>query len=427
MSSIGATDGLVSVPPVIASLREIRAQFPALQRREGNHAVAYFDGPGGTQVPQRVVNAMSDYLLYHNANTHWAYPTSVETDEMLLRSRTVLADFLGTTADQIAFGANMTTLLFHIARAIGRGLREGDEIIVTELDHHANIAPWQAVARERGAVLRWLPLDVKTFRHEEGALERLLSPRTRVVAVGAASNILGTISDVTSIVAKARAAGAITVVDAVHYAPHHLVDVQAIGADFLLCSAYKFYGPHVGVVYGRADATAALDLPRLEPAPDWVPECLETGTQNHEGIAGAAAAVEFLAGLVPGDTLAFSRRARLAQAMSELQVRGDALFVQLWEGLQRVDGVTLYGPPPGTPRTATLSFRVNGHASEDVARALVAQGTYVSHGDFYATTVAQRLGHAEEGFVRVGCACYTTAEEIERLIDGVKTVVRGAA
>jgi cysteine desulfurase family protein (TIGR01976 family) len=411
----------------VATVREIRAQFPALQRRDGHHAVAYFDGPGGTQVPQRVVNAMSDYLLYHNANTHWAYPTSVETDGMLLRSRTVLADFLGTTADQIAFGANMTTLLFHIARAIGRGLREGDEIIVTELDHHANIAPWQALARERGVVLRWLPLDVKTFRHQEGALERLLSPRTKVVAVGAASNILGTVSDVTAIVAKARAAGAITVVDAVHYAPHHLVDVQAMGADFVLCSAYKFYGPHIGVVYGRAEATAALDLPRLEPAPDWVPECLETGTQNHEGIAGAAAAVEFLAGLVPGDTLAFSRRTRLAQAMTELQTRGDILFAQLWEGLQRVDGVTLYGPPPGTPRTATLSFRVNGQASEDVARALVATGSYVSHGDFYATTVAQKLGFAEEGFVRIGCACYTTDEEIARLVEGVKTVARGAA
>ncbi|HCT58247.1 MAG TPA: cysteine desulfurase-like protein [Gemmatimonas aurantiaca] len=411
----------------VASVSDIRAQFPALQRWEGSQAVAYFDGPGGTQVPLSVVNAMSEYLLRHNANTHWAYPTSVETDAILLRSRAILADFLGATTDQIAFGANMTTLLFHIARAIGRGLREGDEIIVTELDHHANIAPWQALARERGVVLRWLPLDLKTFRHEEGALERLLSPRTKVVAVGAASNILGTVSDVAGIVAKARAAGAITVVDAVHFAPHHLVDVQAMGADFVLCSAYKFYGPHVGVVYGRTEATAALDLPRLEPAPDWVPERLETGTQNHEGIAGAAAAVEFLTGLVPGDTMAFSRRARLARVMTELQSRGDALFVQLWEGLQRVDGVTLYGPPPGTPRTATLSFRVNGLASEEVARALVATGSYVSHGDFYATTVARKLGFAEEGFVRVGCACYTTEEEIARLLDGVKTVARGAA
>lgn len=409
----------------IAPVEEIRARFPALRRREGDQTVAYFDGPGGTQVPQRVVDAMGEYLLHHNANTHWAYPTSVETDDLLLRSRAILADFLGATSGEIAFGANMTTLLFHVARAIGRGLREGDEIIVTELDHHANVAPWQALARERGVVLRWLPLDPATFRHEEGAFERLLSARTKVVAVGAASNILGTVSDVRSMVARAREAGALTVVDAVHYAPHHLVDAESLGADFLLCSAYKFYGPHVGVVYGRREATAALDLPRLEPAPDWVPECLETGTQNHEGIVGAAAAVEFLASLAEGDVVGFSRRARLAQVMTTLQNRGDALFAYLWEHLARIDGVTLYGPPPGTPRTATLSFRVRGHISEEVARALAPRGVYVSHGDFYATTVARKLGFADEGFVRAGCACYTTLDEIERLVDGVRALSHG--
>ena len=225
----------------------IRAHFPALSRREGAHAVAYFDGPGGTQVPRAVAEAMTDYLLEHNANTHWAYPTSAETDALLAASRESLADFLGASSGEISFGANMTTILFHIARAIGRTLQPGDEIIVTELDHHANIAPWQALARERGAVLRWLPLDLKSYRHEEGALAKLLSPRTKVVAIGAASNILGTVTDVAPLVAQAKAAGAITVVDAVHYAPHFLVDAKAIDADFLLCSAYKFYGPHIGV------------------------------------------------------------------------------------------------------------------------------------------------------------------------------------
>jgi cysteine desulfurase family protein (TIGR01976 family) len=317
----------------------------------------------------------------------------------------------------------MTTLLFHLSRAIGRALQPGDEIIVTELDHHANIAPWQALAKERGAVLRWLPLDPDTFRHEAGAFERLLTERTKVVALGAASNILGTVSDVPRLVQLARAAGAITVVDAVHYAPHHLVDVQTLGADFVLCSAYKFYGPHVGVVYGRADATAALDLPRLEPAPDWVPECLETGTQNHEGIVGAAAAVEFLASIAGEVTT--SRRDRLAVAMHGLHERGEQLFAQLWNGLAEVDGVTLYGPRPGTPRTPTLSFRVLGHAAESVARFLAPRGVYVSHGDFYATTVARRLGYEQEGFVRVGCACYTSGAEVARLVDGVRTLVQG--
>ncbi|WP_291160745.1 cysteine desulfurase-like protein [Gemmatimonas sp. UBA7669] len=410
--------------PTIASLDAIRAQFPALARREGDVPVAYFDGPGGTQVPRAVVDAMTYYLLHHNANTHWAYPTSVETDALLAQARATLADFLGASADEIAFGSNMTTLLFHIARAIGRQLQPGDEIIVTELDHHANVAPWQALARERGVVLKWLPLDLTTFRHEAGALTRLLSPRTKVVAIGAASNMLGTISDVAALVAEARAAGALTVVDAVHYAPHALVDAAALDADFVLCSAYKFYGPHVGVVYGRASTVASLDVPRLEPAPDWVPECLETGTQNHEGIVGAAAAVEFLASL-SGDAGA-PRRERLAQAMAGLHERGEALLQQLWDGLQAIDGVTVYGPPPGTPRTPTVSFRVHGVPSEDVSRALAPRGLYVSHGDFYASTIARRLGVSDEGLVRAGCACYTSADEVQRLVSSVADVVRGA-
>jgi cysteine desulfurase family protein (TIGR01976 family) len=408
---------------VIASVDAIRAQFPALARREGDVPVAYFDGPGGTQVPRSVADAMTYYLLHHNANTHWAYPTSAETDALLMQARETLADFLGATAGEIAFGANMTTLLFHIARAIGRGLEPGDEIIVTELDHHANIAPWQALAKERGVVLRWLPLDLETFRHEEGAFERLLTDRTKVVAIGAASNILGTVSDVARLVRLAKAAGATTVVDAVHYAPHNLVDVQALGADFVLCSAYKFYGPHVGVVYGRAEATAALDLPRLEPSPDWVPECLETGTQNHEGIVGAAAAVEFLASIA-GDVTA-PRRDRLATAMQGLHERGEQLFAQMWQGLGEIEHVTLYGAPPGTARTPTLSFRVHGHSSESVAKYLAPRGVYVSHGDFYATTVARRLGFEQEGFVRAGCSCYTTSAEVARLVDGVRALVSG--
>ena len=407
----------------VASEESIRAQFPALARREGAHPVAFFDGPGGTQVPRVVAQAMTDYLLHHNANTHWAYPTSVETDAMLSAARETLADFLGAMPGEISFGANMTTILFHVARAIGRTLVPGDEIIVTELDHHANVAPWQALAKERGAVLKWLPLDLATYRHEVGALETLLSPRTKVVAIGAASNILGTVSDVTAMVALAKAAGAITVIDAVHLAPHALVDVKAIGADFVLCSAYKFYGPHIGICYGRHAATAALDVPRLEPAPDYVPECLETGTQNHEGIVGAAAAVDFLAGLAVDSSA--PRRERLATVMQGLHERGDALLRALWEGLHAIDGVTVFGPPPGTARTPTLSFHVEGHESVQVARFLAPRGVYVSHGDFYATTVARRLGVEQEGLVRVGCSCYTTASEITRVLEGVRELVKG--
>jgi cysteine desulfurase family protein (TIGR01976 family) len=402
----------------VAGTPDIRAQFPALARHERGQPVAYFDGPGGTQVPTSVASAMTDYLLHHNANTHWAYPTSVETDRMLQASRETLADFLGAAADEIAFGANMTTLLFHLSRAIGRTLQSGDEIIVTELDHHANIAPWQALAKERGAVLRWLPLDIATSRHQQGAFEKLLTTRTKVVALGAASNILGTITDVAPMLAAARAHGAITVVDAVHYAPHALVDVRAIDCDFLLCSAYKFYGPHIGVLYGRKSAIESLDVPRLDPAPDYSPERVETGTQNHEGIVAAAAAVDFLAGLTP--TPLASRRERLATTFAALHERSETLLAQLWNDLATLPAVTLYGPTPGTPRTPTVSFRVKGFTSQHVAEFLAPRGVYVSNGDFYATTVAERLGVQDEGLVRVGCACYTTADEINRLVQGVR-------
>lgn len=418
----------------VATVSSIRTRFPALQRMQGTHPVAYFDGPGGTQVPLDVVNAMTNYLLHHNANTHWAYPTSAETDEMLARSRAVMASFLGARENEISFGANMTTILFHVARAIGRSLKPGDEIIVTEMDHHANIAPWQALAKERGAVLRWLPLDLNTFRHEEGAFEALLSSRTKVVALGMASNILGTVTDVAPMLEAANKAGATTVVDAVHYAPHSPVNANDLAADFLLCSAYKFYGPHIGVCYGKEEATEALSLPRLEPAPDTVPECMETGTQNHEGIVGAAAAVTFLASLAPGngapstsnDSLPSqaATRAQLESVFTDLHERGEKLLARMWEGLSSVQGVKIFGPPPGTPRTPTVSFAVKGATSEEVAIALASRGVYLSHGDFYATTVAEKLGYGAEGLVRAGCACYTSADEVERLLDGIREIAK---
>lgn len=397
----------------IADTHTIRSHFPALQRRQGDQAVAYFDGPGGTQVPRSVVEAMTDYLFHHNANTHWLYPTSEETDALIAASRRTLADFLGATSDEIAFGANMTTLMFHLARAIGRSLQPGDEIIVTELDHHANIAPWQALAQERGAVLKWIPLDVHTSHLDLDAYARALSPRTRVVAIGAASNALGTITDVRSLIAMAKHTGALTVVDAVHYAPHHLVDVRALDCDFLACSAYKFYGPHIGVLYGKAAAIAALDVPKLEPSPNVGSERLETGTQNHEGIIGAAAAVDFIASLAPVEL--GSRRERVAATFDALHHRGEQLVAHLWDGIGRMPWVTPVGPLPGSARTATVSMKIRG-GSDAAARALAARGLYASNGDFYASTVAERLGVQEEGLLRIGCMAYTTDREIDRLL-----------
>jgi cysteine desulfurase family protein (TIGR01976 family) len=405
-------------PTLISGLAEIgaiRARFPALARRHQGKPVAYVDGPGGTQVPGEVGVAMVDYLYHHNANTHWRYPTSQETDAMIAGARGALADFLGAAPEEVAFGANMTTLAFHLARALGRGWRAGDEVVITELDHHANVAPWRALERERGITIRMVPFTPESGQLDLAALEAAITQRTRLVALGAASNALGTISDVARAATLARDAGALTFVDAVHYAPHHSVDVGRLGCDFLACSAYKFYGPHIGVLYGRRDLMRALDVPRLDPAPDTVPERLETGTLNHEGIAGAAACVEFLASLAPGPT----RRARLQAAMTGLHRRGQDLLRRLYQGLAGVRGVRLYGPSPDLPRTPTVAFTVPGLAAHDVSARLAEDAVFVSSGDFYAAGVAARYGLAREGLVRAGCACYTTAEEVDRLVDGV--------
>lgn len=401
-----------------ASVGRIRSAFPALERHHQGYAVAYFDGPGGTQVPRQVVQAMEDYLYHHNANTHWHYPTSAETDALIAASRETLADFLGAAPTEIAFGANMTTLTFHLARALGRKWGPGDTVVITELDHHANVAPWRALERERGIRIASVPVNPSTGQLDWARLEELVSGGPRLLAIGAASNALGTVTDVARAARLAHEAGALIFVDAVHFASHELVDVQELGCDFLACSAYKFYGPHIGVLFAREDVLKALDVPKLAPAPETAPERLETGTQNHEGIVGAAAAVEFLASLGRGDT----RRARLGGAFTQLHGRGQALLSRLWEGLQAIDGVTLYGPTPGSPRTPTVAFTVKGRSPDAVAQQLANRGVFVSSGDFYATTVVERLG-LRDGLVRAGCACYTTEEEADRLVEGVRGIV----
>jgi cysteine desulfurase family protein (TIGR01976 family) len=408
---------LASSQAGVAGTAQIRTHFPALERQHRGRPVAYFDGPGGTQVPRAVSEAVTDYLLHHNANTHWRYPTSRETDAILDASRAALADFLGADRGEIAFGANMTTLTFHLARGLGRGWGPEDEIVLTELDHHANVAPWRALERERGVRVRIVPIVAETGQLDWPALERALSGQPRLLAIGAASNALGTVSDVARAAALARQAGALTFVDAVHYAPHRLVDVRAIGCDFLACSAYKFYGPHVGILYGRADRLAAVDIPKLAPAPDTAPERMETGTLNHEGIAGAGAAVDYLASLAgEGGT----RRERLGGAFAELERRGHALVERLLDGLGAIRAVRVYGPPATAARTPTVAFTVGDFPADDVADALTEEAVFVSTGDFYATSVVARYGLASRGgLVRAGCAAYTTADEVDRLLEGV--------
>lgn len=402
----------------VASTENIRASFPALERIHNRYPVAYFDGPGGTQVPRQVVDAMSDYLYHHNANTHWAYPTSEETDAAIEGARKAFGDLVNASPKEIAFGANMTTLTLHLSRALGAQFASGDEIVVTELDHHANVDPWRRLVVERGLQVKVVKLDTATGQLDWQSFESAITKRTKLVAIGAASNALGTVNDIPGATQMARAVGALVFVDAVHYVPHSLVDVRALDCDFLGMSAYKFYGPHIGVLFGKVELLESIDFPRLIPAPDYAPENVETGTQNQEGMVGAAAAVDFLASLAGGD----SRRSRLATVYGELHRRSSELTRRLWDGLASIRGIQLYGPSPGHSRTPTIAFTLDGVASTDVARKLASRGLFLSHGDFYAATVTERLGLGAEGLVRAGCACYTTREEIDRLIEGVNQI-----
>jgi cysteine desulfurase family protein (TIGR01976 family) len=431
--SSGRADILAAAmaPPTIAEpgrsspvldVASIRGRFPALERKQNGRPVAYFDGPGGTQIPVGVVKAMADYLFKHNANTHWRYPSSVETDAALAEARMAFAEFVNGDPSEIAFGQNMTTLTFHLSRALARAWGPGDEIVVTELDHHANVDTWKALARERGVTIRTVRMRPETGQLDESDLESAIRPGVKLVAIGAASNALGTINDVERICRLAREAGALSFVDAVHYAPHVLVDVARIGCDFLACSPYKFYGPHLGVLWGRRELIEALDVPRLVPAPDWSPERLETGTLSHESIVGSAAAVDFLASL--SETAGTSRREGLAAAFAELHRRGQKLLEKMWVGLSRIGGVTVYGPTPSAPRTPTVSFVLAGRTADQVAEALALRGLFLSSGDFYALTVVERLGHGKDGVVRAGCACYTTEDEVDRLLGAVTEIAR---
>jgi cysteine desulfurase family protein (TIGR01976 family) len=399
----------------VSSTAEIRKHFPALDRVHNGYPVAYFDGPGGTQVPRVVVEKMSDYLYHHNANTHWAYPTSAETDAAIENAREVCAGFLNASPHEIAFGANMTTLTFHLARALGLKYATQDEIVVTELDHHANIDPWRRLAVERGVTVRTVRMDPVTGTLDWHALEQSVNARTKLVAIGAASNALGTINDIEQAIKLAHSVGALAFIDAVHYVPHALIDVQKLDCDFVAMSAYKFYGPHIGVLFAKRALYEGIDFPRLVPAPDYAPENAETGTQNQEGMVGAAAAIEFLGSMSSEGT----RRERLAVVYRELHLRSSGLVKRLWDGLSSIPPVRLYGPPPDHPRTATISFTIEGCKSTEAARLLSEKGLFLSHGDFYAATVVERLGLAPEGLLRAGCACYTTADEVDRLIEGV--------
>ena len=404
------------------SVEEIRALFPALEREHAGRPVAYFDGPGGTQVPRTVAEAVAHHLLHHNGNRNWGYPTSVETDRAVADARSAMADLLGCRPGDVAFGPNMTTLTYHLSRTLGRTMSPGDEIVVTRLDHFANVAPWKALETERGVVVREVPFHPEDGTLDTDAYEAMLGPRTRLVALGWASNALGTVTNLLPLLEQAKAVGARTFIDAVHSAPHLLPAVRAMGCDFLACSPYKFYGPHAGVLYAPAELMDEMDPPRLSCAPQGAPERFETGTQCHEDMPGIVAAVDFLAGVVDGGT----RRERLGRGYALLHDRGERLLARLWHGLAAIPGVRLFGPPPGMPRTPTLSFVCEGRHGRAVADHLWSRhALFLSSGSFYAAYVPGDLG-VDGPLVRAGCMAYTTEEEVDRLVEGVRDVMDGA-
>jgi cysteine desulfurase family protein (TIGR01976 family) len=418
-----------------AAVATVRAQFPALLREHAGRAYSYLDGPGGTQVPRRTIEAMSRYLERSNANHEGAFPTSEESDAILAEAHAAAADFLGAAGpDEVAFGQNMTTLTFAVSRAIGRTLRPGDEILVTRLDHDANVAPWLALEEERGVTARWVGIRQEDCTLDLTEMERALGPRTRVVAVGLASNAVGTINPIRQIVEMAHAAGAWTYVDAVHAAPHMPIDVKALDTDFLVCSPYKFFGPHLGLLYGKPERLERLASYKVRPAPAEPPGKWETGTLPGESIAGLLGTFDYLAWLgreFGGAGGTATRRTALAAAMEAIRVTERGLSRAALTALGGIPGLKLRGIVDASrldERVPTFAFTLAGHAPREIAAELGERGIAVWDGDYYAYELIRALGLAESGgMVRVGFVHYNEAAEIERLAEALHEIARPAA
>ncbi|EMR03122.1 cysteine desulfurase-like protein [Cesiribacter andamanensis] len=393
-------------------IRSVRAHFPALNPSDGSLPLVYFDGPGGTQMASQALMGMMTYISRGMANLHGPFPTSLRTDALLLEARAAMADFLHCQPQEVAFGQNMTSLAFAIARSLGALVQPGDEVVVTEADHRANVDPWASLARDRGAGVRYIPLNPTTYTLELDRLEALITPQTRLVAVGLSSNVTGTVTDVEPIIARAKAVGALVVLDAVHAVPHLPVNVEQLGCDVLLCSAYKFFGPHIGIAVIAQALFEKLPVYKLEPAPAHIPDKLETGTQNHEALAGLLGALGFIESLGEGN----NRKECLQRGMQRLEAYESELAAYTEQLLQNVPGLKLYRAPAGTKKTPTFAFTLEGVPSWEVSRWFAERHQMcVADGHFYATTMAEKLGVlAGGGWVRIGLAPYTSREELER-------------
>jgi len=418
----------------------VRARFPSLSLEVNGQPAAFLDGPGGTQVSQRVIEAISEYLRTSNANTAGAYATSRRTDQMIANARSAMADFLGCNSEEVIFGPNMTSLTYAISRAIGRELGPGDEIVLTHLDHDANVSPWRAL-EERGVKIQMTEIREEDCTLDMDDLARKITPRTKVVAAGYASNAVGTINDVKTIVRLAHEAGAMAFVDAVHYAPHGPIDVRDIDCDFLACSTYKFFGPHMGVLYGKREHLARLHPYKLRANTNAVPQRWEWGTLNHECIAGIVACVDYLAELGKSSscvgTGALTRPAEQRSAMANrresilaayraIRAHERTLMQRMLSGLAQITGLRLYGiadPARLDSRCPTFAVRIPGHTPLDLATKLGDQGIFTWDGNYYALNLTERRGvEPDGGFLRIGFVHYNTEEEVERVLEGLRRI-----
>jgi cysteine desulfurase family protein (TIGR01976 family) len=405
----------------------VRAQFPSLSQIVNGHPATFLDGPGGTQVPQRVVDAISDYLKHDNANTCGAYETSRRTDAMIAGARSAMADFLGCDPDEIVFGPNMTSLTFAISRSIGRELGPGDEIVLTHLDHDANVSPWRAL-EERGVTIRMAEIHEDDCTLDMDDLAGKITDRTKLVAVGYASNAVGTINDVAKIVRLAHQRGAMAYIDAVHYAPHGPIDVRALDCDFLVCSTYKFFGPHMGVLFGKREHLKRLDPYKVRANTNAIPNRWEWGTLNHECIAGITASVDYLADLGRHvNPSASTRRAALLAAYDAIRKHERGLMESLIQGLLEIPGLNLYGISDAKrfdQRCPTIAVRIKGHTPLELATRLGERGFFTWDGNYYALNLTERLDVEKDGgFLRIGLAHYNTAEEVARMLAALREIV----
>src|SRR6202045_4473062 len=398
----------------------VRQQFPSLHSQDNSQPAAFLDGPAGTQVSQQVIEAIQNYLLHDNANTCGAFATSRRNDAMICSARQAMADFFNCAPDEVSFGQNMTTITFALARAIGREMNPGDEIVVTTLDHDANVAPWRAL-EEKGVHVRQVDIREADCTLDMDDLRRKLTKKTKLVAVGYASNAVGTINPVAEIAKLAHSVGALIFVDAVHYAPHGAIDVQTLDCDFLACSPYKFFGPHTGTLYGKHDLLMRFAPYKVRPAPDALPDRWETGTQVQELIAGIAAAVEYLAALGKRhDPAAQDRRSALLAAYRVTHQHEMSLLAKLMQGLQQIDGLRVFGitnPAKFDQRCSTVSVRLDGHTPTETATFLGERGIFTWDGNFYALNLTERLGvQSSGGLLRIGLVHYKNAEESDPLL-----------